>query len=509
MDPADMLFGPFRLDVKRKLLFRASEQVPLGQRGFALLQALARADGGPVSKAELMDAAWPGQAVEESNLNVQIAALRKALAKDGETADCILTVPRHGYRFNIKSSAKAQDEAPVREERPAIAVLPFDDQSQGHEHSYIADGICEDITTELGKFRHFIVIANSTMRGHKSLHVDLRELGAELGVRYFLTGSMRVQGQALRLSTQLLDARTGEHLWGTRFDRATDDVFAIQDEVATSVIRQLGSELLAAEHQRALRIQPASLNAWECFVRALASSAQLSNEGSKEALVLLERANSFDKSYARALGLQAWTTLWRAAQGWEDVPLALTKSEDLVRRAMLADEREPWAWVGRGTYLLVARHFGEAVKAMAKAVELNANFAMGWGMLGLANALAGNPDMALVALGNANRLSPHEVFVGAIAQQYAFAYFQARQYEESLQHAEWAHDLRPGHVYPLIVGASCAGLLGQREKATAFCKVLLSVSPEMSTSRMRSHAPFASQQDRDRLAEGLMAAGLP
>jgi adenylate cyclase len=509
MDPVDLLFGQFRLDVKRKLLFRAGEQVPLGQRGFDLLQALVKSDGWPVSKAELMDAAWPGQAVEESNLNVQIAALRKVLAKGGETADCILTVPRHGYRFNVKSGANAQEDAPVRDERPAIAVLPFDDQSPDHEHSYIADGICEDITTELGKFRHFIVIANSSVRGHKSLHVDLRELAAELGVRYFLTGSMRVQGKALRLSTQLLDARSGEHLWGTRFDRTTDDVFSIQDEVATSVIRQLGSELLAAEHQRALRIQPASLNAWECFVRAMALSAQLSREGSKEALLLLERANNVDKSYARALGLQAWILMWRSAQGWEDVPLALAKCEDLVRRAMLADEREPWAWVGRGTYLLVARQFGEAVKAMEQAVQLNANFAMGWGMLGLANALAGNADQAFVALGQANRLSPHEMFVGAIAQQYAFAYFQARQYDESLQHAEWAHGLRPGHVYPLIVGASCAGLLGQQEKAVRFRQVLLAVSPEMTTSRMRSHAPFALQQDRDRLVDGLMAAGLP
>ena len=508
MDPDDLFFGLFRLDVKRKLLFRAGEQVPLGQRGFDLLQALVRADGWSVSKQELMDAAWPNQAVEESNLNVQIAALRKALAKGVGTADCIVTVPRHGYRLNITDRSDVQNMASVREERPSIAVFTFDDQSPDRSHSYIAEGICEDITTELGKFRHFIVIASSTMRSHTGVPAAGHELGAELGVQYFLKGSMRVQGKALRLSTQLLDARTGEHLWGTRFDRSADDIFAIQDEIVANLIRQLGSELLAVEHQKALRKLPTSLNAWECFVRAMVLTSQLSNEDSRQALVLLERANGIDKSYARALGLQAWITIWRAVQGWDDIPLALTKCEDLVQRALLADEREPWAWVGKGTYLLVARNFGEAIKAIEHSVQLNPNFAMGWGMLGLAQTFSGQTDAAFASLGQANRLSPQEIFVGSIAQQYAFAYFASGRYEEGLEHAQWAHDLRPGHVYPLIIGTCCAGHLGQLKKASELCKKLLKASPNITVSRMRAQAPFALQGDRDRLADGLTAAGL-
>ena len=507
-----LTLGPFKLDLKRKLLFLGSEQIAVGQRGFDILRALVLANGWPVSKAELMDAAWPGMAVEESNLNVQIATLRKALAGATGVDEWIITVPRYGYQLAELPAhflaASGLSEPVLKTTKPAIAVLPFQNLGTSEPESYFAQGITEDVTTELSRIREFIVICENTMRAFQGREVKLREVGSSLGIDYFLSGSVRVEGDIIRVTAQLAESNSGTVLWRDRFDRQAADVFAIQDEIARSVIAEIGSEVLAAEFDKATRKQPESLTAWECFIRAVVLSSRQSNTDSEMALALLEKANGIEADYARALGLQAWVLLWRCVQGWQERVSALARGADLVRRAMAADDQEPWSWVGQGMLHLVSRQFEEAIKAFEIAVRLRPNFVLAWGMLGLAQAFNGQPAVALVTLEQVNRLSPREMFVGAIAQQLAFAHFLLGDYVNALEHARHAHMLRPGHVYPLVIAGASAGHLGRLDLGRSLIRDLQQLAPSFTIQRMQTETPFACVEDRNRLVEGLMAAGL-
>jgi adenylate cyclase len=393
-------------------------------------------------------------------------------------------------------------------DRPSIAVLPFNNMSTDPAQEFFSDGITEDITTALSKLKGFLVIARNTMFTFKGKPVDVRAVGGELGVRYVLEGSVRKASDRIRVSAQLIDAGTGSHLWGERYDRRLDDIFAIQDEITASVVGRIGPELLAAEHARASRKPPQNLDAWEWTIRALFQSSRLSDEASRSALTQLDRAISADADYAQALGLRAWIVVWRAFQGWDDAGQALTAAKMLSARATAADEQEPWAWLGQGSVGLAARDTALAIGAMTRAVELNPNFAMAHGLLGNAFAFGGRYDEAVASIDQAVRLSPREMFHGAFAQQYAFAHFQGARYRLGLEFAEKAHQLRPGHAYPMVIGAACAGHLEEIEQAAALLKELRTVVPTISANWIEATAPYVEAEDRRRLADGLAKAGL-
>ena len=506
-------FGPFALDTRRKLLLKNGVPLQQGQRALALLECLLSANGEPVSKDTLMEAAWPGSVVEESNLSVQIAALRKSLGPAPGGGDWIVTVQRLGYQLVLSGEPLTGPSAeirtsPLRVGRPSIAVLPFDNISPGSEYGFFSDGLTEEITTALSRLKDFFVIARNTMFTYKGRPVNIQELGRELGVQYILEGSVRSAGGVVRVSAQLNDAFSGSQIWGERYDRSASDIFAIQDEITASVISRIGPELLAAEHARAARKPTGNLNAWECVVRGLFLSSRLSEEDSRQALVLLEQAISHDPSYARALGLMVWVRIFRAVQGWDDIQSAVAQGRALCARAMAADDNEPWSWIGRGTIALATRDSPAAIASMEKAVNLKPNFAMGLGLLSLALSFAGRPTEALRYLDHAVKLSPREVFQGSFAQQYAFAHFQNADYVAGLQHATHAHDLRPGHVYPIVIGAACAGYLGKTELASTLIDRLKTAVPRASAGLYEDTSPLVLPADRLRLAHGLKLAGL-
>ena len=245
--PTAYKFGPYRLDAQAEILFRGGEPVALGQRAVALLRVLVERAGAPVSKDALIEAAWPGLAVEESNLTVQIAALRRVFAEEpARHARWIETLSRRGYRYvgpavaieedSPTAAAKAQ-LAPTLElpDKPSIAVLPFTNMSGDPEQGYFADGIVDDVITELSRFSELFVIARNSSFQYKGNPVDVRQIGRELGVRYVLEGSIRRDGDRVRIGAQLIDASTGAHRWAERYERKLDDVFAVQDEVARAI----------------------------------------------------------------------------------------------------------------------------------------------------------------------------------------------------------------------------------------------------------------------------------
>src|SRR4051812_36848892 len=268
-------FGPFVFDPARGGLFRDGRPVPASQKGIRLLAALLQKPGETVSKATLMDAAWPGTAVEESNLSVQIAALRKLLGGAVDGSEWIVTVPRVGYRFaGAVSRTNGQDESgDAVAARPLIAVVPFGIVSEELGKDYLADGITDDIITALARYRWFRVVVRGSAFALRDKAVD------QLGARYALRGNVRHAGEQLRISAQLIDTRDGAHLWAERYDLAMADVFAIQDEIAEHVAAAIEPELLNSESRLAIVRHTGNMTAWDLVRQGMWHFHRVTREG--------------------------------------------------------------------------------------------------------------------------------------------------------------------------------------------------------------------------------------
>ena len=232
-----LAFGPFLLNPDNGTLLRQGKRVPVGRRGILLLEALLKRQGEIITKAELMDAAWLGAAVEESNLSVQIALLRKALGARPDGADWISTVPRIGYCLEHTSPGAGQPSEPIS--KPSLAILPFANLSSDPEQEYFADGLADEIIATLSKVPGLVIIARSSSFAYKGMSVDVRRIANDLNARYVAEGSVQRSGDRVRIVAQLSDGMTGSHLWAERYDRELVDIFAIQDEVARKIVAEL------------------------------------------------------------------------------------------------------------------------------------------------------------------------------------------------------------------------------------------------------------------------------
>ncbi|MGA6969737.1 MAG: winged helix-turn-helix domain-containing protein, partial [Xanthobacteraceae bacterium] len=308
-------FGPFRLDVAAGILFRGADPVALGQRAIALLQILVEGGGNPISKDRLIESAWPGLAIEESNLAVQIAALRRVFAEEPGGDSWIETLPRRGYRYVGPVAVKEQENqgaagnehpALAPPDKPSLAVMPFTNMSGDPEQEYFADGMVEDIITGLSRIKWLFVIARNSSFIYKGQAVNVGRVGRELGVRYVLEGSVRKAGERVRVSGQLIETETSVHLWAERYDRRLDDVFALQDEITLNVVGAIEPSLREAEIERVKRKRPENLDAYDLVLRALPHVVLPMPAETAKAMPLLERALTLEPDYAGAHGYLAW-----------------------------------------------------------------------------------------------------------------------------------------------------------------------------------------------------------
>ena len=393
-------------------------------------------------------------------------------------------------------------------DKPSIAILPFANMSGDPEQEHFADGIAEDILTGLARLRWLFVIARNSSFTYKGRHVDVRQAGRELGVRYVLEGSVRKAGNRVRITGQLVEAETGAHLWAERYDRALDDVFAVQDEITENVIGCIQPQVYAAEHERLKRKPPQRLDAWESFVRAMFLYSQHSEPSTREALVMLDRAVELDPTYAQAHGLRAVCLAWRAIQGWEHRSTAFAQAAASADRAVAGDPGEPWAHLARGFIAIGRKRDGEMVDAFSRAIEASPNFAYAHGLLGAAHAFGGRPDQAIECIDRGVRLSPRDIFGDEYQLYYAFAHFQAGRYAEAAAAAHRAIQQRPEHPVLYVMAAASHGLAGEIDQAASAIAQLRVLVPGVSTADFEENLPYCRQEDRSRLASGLRAGGL-
>lgn len=300
MEPRTLSFGPFVYEPNRNLLMRNGNPLPVSQRALSLLYALLQANGKPVSKFELMEAAWPNENVEESNLTVQIAALRKCLGQSPHGGEWIVTIQRVGYQFaipNATASTESKQETLNTLPKDTLAVLPFEMTGNEEEYAYFADGLAEDLITDLSKVQGLVVIARHSSFKFRGSGLDLSKVTAELGVRYVVTGQARRSAQRVRINVQLVDMEKNVPAWAERFDGDLLDVFKLQDQITSSVVAAIRGAL--ARTKMPERYHSDSLEAYDLVVKSRRWPDQ-SSEKNREAYENFTRAAILDPNYPEA-----------------------------------------------------------------------------------------------------------------------------------------------------------------------------------------------------------------
>jgi TolB-like protein/class 3 adenylate cyclase len=416
------------------------------------------------------------------------------------------------YRVRLAAAENMPKSAPVDgarvlplPDKPSIAVLPFANMSGDPEQEYFADGMVEEIITALSRIRWLFVIARNSTFTYKGRPVDVKQVGRELGVRYVLEGSVRKAGQRVRITGQLIDALTGTHLWADRFDGSLEDVFDLQDKVATSVAGVIEPTLQAAEMRRSAARQTTELSAYDFYLRALAAHYPLTKDQTFEALGLLDQAIAIDRHYGPALSWAAICHLYLVRDGWAEAPeTSRRKASDLARQALQAGENDPRILANAARVLA---YFGEDIGAMVglvdRALALNPSFAYGWFVSGLLRLCAGQHDLSIEHVEIALRLSPRER-MGSPLSVIGRAYFFKRQFDEAAAKLLLAIQDDPGYPVSYRSLASCYAHMGRLDEARAIVTRLRAITPVV----MPTDLPFRKSEDRELFMSGLrLAAG--
>jgi len=393
-------------------------------------------------------------------------------------------------------------------DKPSIAVLPFQNISGDPEQEVFADGTVEDITTALSKLRWFFVIARNSSFAYKGRAVNVKQVGCELGVRYILEGSVRKSGNRLRITAQLVEAETGNHVWAERYDRDLDDIFAVQDEITERVVAAIEPELYAAEDFRSQRKPPESLDAWECVIRALSALSQVTSEGRAVAERLCRQAIAIAPGHGQAHSLLAWALLRRTVWS-DDLRAVITEASAETQTALSIDERDPWAHLVQRNLFNRLRRFDDAARECRRALELNPNFALAHAYFGMALNGLGRYQEAIDSAQHALRLSPNDRNVGNFANlTIAMGCFGAERYADCLVWARMMAGKFPEDFRAFFLEASALAMHGDLVIAAEARDTLLRLRPGLTLSRMRENLPWSGEL-AERLYDGLRRAGVP
>jgi TolB-like protein/DNA-binding SARP family transcriptional activator/Tfp pilus assembly protein PilF len=397
-------------------------------------------------------------------------------------------------------------------EPPSIVVLPFQNLSGDPEQEYFSDGIVEEITTALSRFRSLFVIARNSAFIYKGRAVDVRQVGRELGVRYLLEGSVRKAANRVRITGQLIDASTAAHLWADRFDGTPEDIFELQDQVTASVVGAISPALEHAEIERAKRKPTESLGAYDYYLRGRAALHEGTVEGHKESLQLFYKAIELDPDFASAYGMAAYCYCHRKTNGWvTDPDEEIAETARLARRAVELDKDDAVALSYGGFSLAyVVGELDSGVAFIDRALLLNPNLATAWIVSGWVRIWLGQPEVAIEHLAKATRLSPLDPLTNRTRTAAAHAHFCAGRYAEASSWAAMALREWPEFQTALRVAAASYALAGQIDEARNMRMRLQKLDPALRISNLKNElGPYARPEDIARYAEGLRAAGLP
>jgi len=514
--PASVEFGRFRILTHRREVLADGRPIELGGRAFDVLLALIEANGAVVGKDELINRVWPGRIIEEGNLRAQIRALRIAFADP----DLIRTVAGRGYQFTSeirsrggrgqgRSEQQVTDAAPAAPPRLSIVVLPFINLSDDREQQYFANGITEDLTTDLSRLVGYSIISRNTAFTYRNRPSDTKQIGRELGVRYVLEGSVQRAGNRIRVSVQLIDAETDTHLWADRVDRHARDLFALQNEITSQIAVALHVELVRAEAARPT-VQPDALD-YVLRARALYLGNVPTRHNYAEQIALYERALALDPGSEKVQGFLAWQLAARVLDQMTDTAVSdLARAETFADRALTAFPGTALAHFAKAQVLRAQQRFGEAISEYETVLAFNRNWVHAIAALGYCKFITGSIEEAIPAQERAIRLSPRDPRVWQYYYWIGQVHLLKSRSDEAILWFEKARSANPEHPLPHAYLASACGLANQIGRAAAElaqARRLASDNRYSSLARLRTVGPFGVPKIRA-LFEGTYFVGL-
>jgi adenylate cyclase len=413
--------------------------------------------------------------------------------------------------LSLGTSTSGQPERPALPlpDKPSLAVLPFQNMSGDPEQEYFADGMVEEIITALSRVKSFFVIARNSSFAYKGKSINVKQVARELGVRYVLEGSVRKAAGRVRITGQLIEAETGVHLWADRYEGGLDDVFELQDRVATSAVSAIAPKLQQAEIGRALRKRTADLSAYDLLLRALPNVWSFTPEGNAAALDLLSQAVEIDREYAYAYSLAAWCIRSRIFQAW---PSWCEDQEQIslrwARKAISLDRDDPGVlWASAEVLGFANRDPEYMLDLTERALSIDPNCALAWAIKGYVCNWLGRHDEGIEAFENAIRLSPLDpmsfLFFHGIGECHSYA----RRYERAV---EWYSRALREHTAPIAQrGLAIAyAHLGRLEEARGLVMQVMRATPDFTITKWRQ---FTVRRGADQAfgAEGYRLAGFP
>ncbi len=515
-------FDRFALDLTRGRLRAGKQDIDLQPKAFAVLCHLAENAGRLVPKQELYDAVWPNVVVSDDSLVQSIGELRRKLGDREQRL--IKTVSRRGYLLDVPVSASnvpsvQSTEAPVLgavvlhsstlplPDRPSIAVLPFANLDGDPSQQYFADGIVEDIITELSRFRELFVIARNSSFQYQGKAVDVRQVGRELGVRYVLEGSVRHNRERIRVAAQLIDAESGGHLWAEKYEQDRGDVFALQDAITQSVVGAMQPQILAGEGHRAARKSPEDLDALDSCMRGMWHTYKRTPHDNQEAESWLRRSIALDPTLARAHTILARVLATRCWLGnSDDIDRDLAAARAAAERAVALDERDAVAHYAVSIIDLMRHKHEHALRAARRAIDLNPNFAHGYFALGETRLFMGQFTEAIDPLMHCLRLSPHDPFASVFLSLIALTKYHLKNFTEAAEYCQRALQKRRTYVV-LRSWAAILGQLGRTAEAQAVLSEMERLQPANVERHWRLTCPYADPAHEASLLDGLRKAG--
>jgi TolB-like protein len=547
----ELAFGYYLIDSERRELRRHSGQIALEPQVFDLLLYLVQNRDRVVSKDDLIAAVWDGRIVSDSTLTSRINAARRAIGDSGAEQALIKTYARKGIRFigTVRSAGEGENgagrmlrqdtpaTAPSRLDsstvaspetgptglgwgvawggRPTVAVLPFKNLSGDPEQEYFSDGITEDIITALAKHRSLIVIARNSTFTFKGAGSEIRHVGLSLGAEYIVEGSVRKIGDRVRITAQLVETEGGRHLWAERYDRDLQDLFALQDEITTTIAARIEPQVGAAERLRAERKAPPALHAWDFFRLGTKHFYKSTAADNREAQRLFRRAIELDPQLAEAYGYLSYAIVlsmvyFDAEPDQEQLDEAL----EIGRKGVELDDQDALIRFMYGRALLARKSYEHALAELESAVELNPSLALAYCGLGDSLAYEGRVSEAIPHFQRAIDLSPYDPLRWAFYSYRALAHIFAQEFELAHDWAQRATRVPNAHYWAFAHRVSALGHLrhgdDQSDELHLATHGLLERKPDFSCSFARKRLFYIKRPEQLQIyLEGLRRAGIP
>ena len=378
------------------------------------------------------------------------------------------------------------------------------------EQEYFADGISEDIITELSRFHSLFVIARNSTFTYRGQAIDVRKVAKDLDVRYVLEGSVRRAGQKIRVTAQLVDATSARHVWADRYDRDLVDLFAVQDEITRAIIGAIAPGIVMAEIQHSQSKTAGELDTWDRIMRAHWHIRRFTRDDFREARRLIEELLRHEPKNAVALGDLAFSLHFAVIFGWVDSPAAeMTRMGELAQRAVESDDQDAAAHTSLAIHELFMGRHDDALRRLARAIELNPNSSFAHGYVGVVHAFGGEADRALESVQEAMRLSPRDLLVVIWRVVEGWAHLSAARFDRAAESARLAIAWNASFADAHAILASALGHAGRLDEARSALGDALRHLPGLTLRDPRLRRPFRREADRERFLDGLRKAGLP